>query len=745
MKILLVDNYDSFTFNLYQYIGEVFGYLPTVVKNNYANVILDEYDAIVISPGPGTPSNKEDVGICADIIKTTEKPLLGICLGHQAIVNYHGGEVDLSGEPFHGRTSKIVHGGSGVFHNLPNPLEVVRYHSLIARPPLPDSLIATAFTKDGLIMGVEHRRKPMWGVQFHPESVYTECGRQIIENFKFLAESHYSSAGNSRHFKFLNRTVVKPKHEIKDRTNWRCVYEVLDFDLKAKDVFYHCYKDSKYSFWLDSSSTNEEARYSYMGDHSGPNSFWFSYSIEPQVLRIDRSGNEEEYSQPYSKFIERLLSAKVEGAETLPFDFCGGVVGFQGYELKCETETVKNLHCSEQPDAAGMFVDRFIAFDHRTEKIYLVALEKKEARADESESGCAWLKRMRTTLLQLKKVEPAGANEIISKKPLPSNTLDIKKGEVQFYLEDGDEEYIAKIRRCKDLIYQGESYEICLTNRIRSKLEVEPFSLYCVLRAINPAPRSAYINSPDFSILCSSPEKFLSVGRNAVVEAKPIKGTRKRGQNSSEDHALKMDLAESEKDLAENLMIVDLLRNDLNRVCEAGSVWVPKPMHVETYASVHQLVSTVRGRLRDGESLASLFSAAFPPGSMTGAPKTRTLEIIDQLEDSARGVYSGSIGYMSLNGASELNVAIRTLVICSDKLEIGVGGAITWLSDEEEEFEEIIIKGRSLMRAIAKYATGDENCYNILTERGKKYSEEGNNQNVEASLLDKISVQICNV
>ncbi len=706
MKILLIDNYDSFTFNLYQYIGEVFGVLPTVIKNNDTSVVVDEFDAIVISPGPGTPLKHEDVGICEDIIRTTTKPLLGICLGHQAIAAYHGGTVELSGLPFHGRMSKVVHGGMGIFHNLPNPLEVVRYHSLIAQQPLPNCLISTAFTEDGLIMGIEHREKPMWGVQFHPESVYSECGRQLIHNFKSLVESHLSIKGLSLQSE-CNIAMVSPEKKLKKSEIWRCSFTTLELDIPSVEVFDHFYKKSKHSFWLDSSSTNNsEARYSFMGDTSGSNSFWFSYSVEHKKVLIDSHGEESSLSKTFCDFVENKLAAKVEGAEDLPFDFCGGIVGYQGYELKSETESVLNLYSSAQPDAAGIFADRFVAFDHKTGQIYLVVIEKSNI-TEKASSAEEWIRCMSDSLLRMKN----SSSKDDLKSQLFTHENIAKKDVVEFYLEDDAKSYINKIDRCKDYIRRGESYEICMTNRLRTTLDVEPFSLYRILREVNPAPRSVYLHCPDFSILCSSPEKFVSVGRNSVVEAKPIKGTRKRGVTEEEDLALINDLSESEKDHAENLMIVDLLRNDLNRVCEAGSVWVPKPMQIETYSSVHQLVSTVRGRLRDDESLATLFGATFPPGSMTGAPKKRTLEILDKLEESARGIYSGSIGYMSLNGASELNVAIRTLVVNSDKLEIGVGGAITWLSDSEEEFEEILIKGKALMRAIAKYATGDENRY----------------------------------
>lgn len=710
MKILIVDNYDSFTFNLYQYVSEVFAVLPVVVKNNDTDVDYEAYDAIIISPGPGTPNKQNDIGICETIIKHTSKPLLGICLGHQSIVACMGGEVDLSGVPYHGRTSKVLHGGSGVFANLPNPLTVVRYHSLVAYQPLPTALIATAFTEDGLIMGVEHRHRPMWGVQFHPESVSTDAGRQIIENFRALVEQHSRNTGKVR--RKAQRLPSEPgRPALSEKAIWHCQFKVLDLPLDPARVFEKLFGQAKYSFWLDTSTApNAEGRFSFIGDTSGPAAYWFSYDVQEKAVSIDAKGQQSKRHMTYQQFVADTLQARVEGSEELPFDFCGGLVGLQGYELKAETEPVSNKHRSGQPDAAGLFVDSFIAFDHKTGRVYVVALHNTTATDSSAEAAAAWLE---TVCQQLTELAQQGGAEKTDEAALAPPT-DEPCQPVQFTLEDDHQSYIDKIGRCMDYIRCGESYEICLTNRIRTTLSVESFALYTVLRQINPAPRSVYLHCPEFSVLSSSPEKFFSVGRNAVVEAKPIKGTRKRGATAQQDAALIEDLANSEKDQAENLMIVDLLRNDLNRVCEAGSVWVPKLMQIESYASVHQLVSTVRGRLNDEASVASLFAATFPPGSMTGAPKTRTLEILDELESSARGIYSGAIGYLSLNGAAELNVAIRTLVVHGDQLEIGVGGAITWLSDAEEEFEEILIKARALMRAIAKYATGDDSLYSVI-------------------------------
>ena len=285
---------------------------------------------------------------------------------------------------------------------------------------------------------------------------------------------------------------------------------------------------------------------------------------------------------------------------------------------------------------------------------------------------------------------------------------------VAFTLRHDRAAYLALIERALDHIAAGDSYELCLTNRIHTPARVDPLRLHAVLRRRNPAPWGAFLRMGDVAVASASPESFLRVTRDGRVRAKPIKGTIARGATAAEDRALAERLGASDKDRAENLMIVDLLRNDLARVSIPGSVHVPSLMAIESYATVHQLVSTVEGRLASGCDTLDAVAAAFPGGSMTGAPKARSLAILDALEGAPRGIYSGAIGYFSANGCADLNIVIRTVVQDEGGLSIGIGGAIVAQSDPEAEFAETLLKGSAAMAAIAEAATGDPGHWTLV-------------------------------
>ena len=295
----------------------------------------------------------------------------------------------------------------------------------------------------------------------------------------------------------------------------------------------------------------------------------------------------------------------------LPFDLNCGFVGYFGYELKAECGG-EAAHRSPHPDAAFVFADRMIAFDHAEGCVYLLCFVES---GDEKEAQ-PWIELTRRRLESLPAVDEP---EVGAHDP------------VDFELARGRDRYFADIEECKRLLLEGESYEICLTNKVCAEVDADPLELYRSLRRLNPAPHAAFLRFGELAVLSSSPERFLRIGRDRWVEAKPVKGTMRRGSTPDEDAFLAEGLRLDEKSRAENLMIADLLRNDLGKVCDVGTVHVPRLMQVETYETVHQLVSTVRGRLRADLSAVDCVRACFPAGSMTGAPKERTMEIIDEL------------------------------------------------------------------------------------------------------------------
>ncbi|HZC29541.1 MAG TPA: aminodeoxychorismate synthase component I, partial [Gaiellaceae bacterium] len=273
-------------------------------------------------------------------------------------------------------------------------------------------------------------------------------------------------------------------------------------------------------------------------------------------------------------------------------------------------------------------------------------------------------------------------------------------GRSRFTLRDTPEEYLAEIAACRREIFEGETYEVCLTTELRSDGTVDPLAAYRTLRARNPAPFAVLLRLGDVSVLSSSPERFLRVDRERVVESRPMKGTAARAAEPIADAVRAAELRRDEKTRAENLMIADLVRNDLGRVARLGTVEVPRLMVVESHATVHQMITVVRAKLRDGADALDCVRAAFPAGSMTGAPKLRTLEIIDRLEQRARGVYSGALGFLAVNGTADLNVVIRTLVASPSGLTIGSGGAIVAASDPRDELDEMLLKARALLAAV---------------------------------------------
>ena len=609
--ILLVDNYDSYTFNLAHLVAQAAGREPLVVPAGEAadlpqRVRAGEFSHVVISPGPGTPEREEDFGASRRVIEAAadaDIPLLGVCLGHQGLAMLAGAAVTRAPEPRHGFVSTVTHSGEGIFAGIPQDFEVVRYHSLhVDEVP---GITVHARSEDGVIQALKVDGLNHWGVQFHPESVLTQHGAAIMRNFL---------------------------------GGWRLLHREVPGVLDCQRVFNAIRCDGNDAFFLD--SADARGRFSILGDTAGTLSRSMSYSLD--------DGN-------VLDTLDAELSTPVVDAPDLPFT--GGWIGYLGYECAQLTMPITLRHHPPYPDAYFVRPQSFIVYDHQAETAHLCAL------AGDSDTGL--LDRLEQAL---KEAEGAGGTSI---------------GEGSWSNPD----YLGSIERAQELLRAGESYEVCLTDTFTAEATGD---IYPSLREHNPAPYAAHLIFDGVEVASASPERFLTV-RGREVEAKPIKGTIAADQDPA--------LLDDAKTRAENLMIVDLLRNDLSRVCEPGTVRVPGLMQVESYATVHQLVSTITGHLREGHTAVDAVRATFPPGSMTGAPKLRTCEIIDRLETSPRGVYSGALGYFGFDGQADLSVVIRTAVRAGDTITVGAGGAIVLASDPESELAERNLKAQSVLGA----------------------------------------------
>ncbi len=664
MRTLIIDNYDSFTYNLVHQVGGITGTTPVVIRNDEPNWTLDGFDNIIVSPGPGRPERPGDFGICAEVIRRATVPLLGVCLGHQGICHVHGGEVAAAPRVRHGQTSPVFHDGVDILAGLPSPFDAVRYHSLIATR-LPDVLEPIAMADDGVLMALRHRHRPQWGVQFHPESICTDHGHRLLENF-------------------LTERAARPSYRVRELPTPRIRHRRIDTTATAEAVFDAVYAGSAYAFWLDSADSGRSGgRFSFLGDAGGPRARVATADVTTGRVTVRRADQPDEViTGRFLDWLDADLAANRMAAPDLPFDFTLGWVGYLGYELKAECGS-PNSHHADHPDAALVFADRAIAFDHQKHQVHALAMPGDEQ----------WLDDIEATLLAL--ADPT--EPIIEPEVGPLRARHDRAA------------YLDLIDACQQEITAGETYEVCLTNTLTADGKLDPWSGYRRLRRANPEPFSALLRFGELSVLSASPERFLTVSAAGIAESKPIKGTRPRGATPAEDERLRRDLVTSAKDRAENLMIVDLVRNDLGSCAELDSVTVDRLFDVETFATVHQLVSTVRARLRPDRTAIDCVRAAFPGGSMTGAPKLRTMEIIDRLEAGPRGVYSGALGYFSLSGAVDLSIVIRTLVVEPDRVSYGVGGAIIALSDPAEEFAETEVKAAPLLRLLgAEFpTTGD--------------------------------------
>ncbi|KAG8742070.1 Protein phosphatase PP2A regulatory subunit B [Ceratobasidium sp. 414] len=811
----IIDCYDSYTNNLLQLFDQEDSLLTgdfnaclasyvTVLRADQlswpdfeANV-LPHLDFVILSPGPGSPHVPSDIGVGGNLLLAMASehlsirpiPVLGVCLGHQALAALFGGKVIPAGELVHGRTVPVRHDGSGLFEGLPagQPLQMVRYNSLmvdasggciirvssqllIPLAALPAELEVIAIDpNDKEIMGLKHKSLPLYGVQFHPESICSrrsmqgvDPGKQILRNFMNIVDNFWmahdrtdrlSLPGDIRQLGVLDlaesNRIISPfiRHpspqSLPDAVPFEVVREdigsfIPSFARARPDLVFEatCYSPGGPFFWLDSAAAapgDTFARFSYMGPAAL--NHCISYDLATHVIACG-SGKRTTLSEgdTFWHWMDRVqsdLAKRVDAGEGTEGLRCG-FVGYFGYEMKTGalpgyTVLPKNDNSTAQtPDSQFMFADRLLAYDHWNNSWSALGLVRKTNDA----SAETLLDREIGIQVGMSASEFSGWVDDVKQRV---NTLqatvvaDVDPLPLRFSYNSTPDAYKAAIKACQSHIADGNSYEICLTGQYTASSSDSPLdylSVYKHFRTQNPASHAAFVTFPatQTTIMSCSPELFIRFdgenGRQAVM--KPIKGTLKRskcrcgglcklpacGPRKAECDAARFKKDEERikafvndpKETAENLMIADLIRANLLEFCDPSSVDVTKLFALETYENVYSLVSTITGAIPSSVGPVEGMRRCFPPGSMTGAPKLRSVQLLDTLETSPwRGIYSGCLGFLSLDDRAVFSVVIRTLVACGDRLSYGAGGAITWLSDVDGEWAEVVLKAQSVLK-----------------------------------------------
>ncbi len=447
----------------------------------------------------------------------------------------------------------------------------------------------------------------------------------------------------------------------------KIILKEMNTYLDAFDT-YSLFKNDKEIIFLDSSMKNNLGRYSFIG-------------VNPfNVLKGSRKHcnlNGDEYEGDIFAVLSEILSRyKIENDTGIPF--IGGCMGYFSYDIGFELEDIKTTSIEDViiPQFYFVFYDNLIIFDNKLQKTYI--------------SACGILKDHKDSINDL---------ESIISHTVKVSYNEVNKDLASFKSNFTKEEYIKALGTMKDYIVNGDIYIANMTQRLICETKKDSYDIYKDLRNINPAPFAVFMRFEDFDIISSSPERFIKVS-SGKVETRPIKGTRPRGMTSGEDNKNRIELMNSEKDKAELLMIVDLERNDLSKVCKPHTVKVTELYKIEEYSTVFHLVSTIVGELKEDTDAVSCMKACFPGGSITGTPKIRAMEIIDELEGIKRSLYTGCIGYFSFDGDADFNIVIRTIVKKGDFAYMGVGGGITYDSDEASEYQECLDKAKALLRVI---------------------------------------------
>ena len=432
--------------------------------------------------------------------------------------------------------------------------------------------------------------------------------------------------------------------------------------------------EGKKKFLLESSLKHEQSgRYSFVG--SDPFLECKAYGNDVQIKRTSSDQVEERTGDPI-KIIQHLIPHE---QKDIPFPFAGGGIGYLGYDVIRQYEDIGKTPSDEleMPDIHLMFYEKVIVFDHLEHKVFIVVMDEWTGGEGEELQD------------KMKKLE----NELTG---VYLHTHKEKLDRLSFRAQTSKDEFMNKVEKAKQSIIEGEIFQVVLSQRLQASFSGDPFSFYRSLRKSNPSPYMFFIDFEDYIVLGASPESLLKVQGDEIT-TNPIAGTRRRGTTSSEDLELEKELLSDEKEIAEHRMLVDLGRNDLGRVCTVGSIHLSKYLTIERYKYVMHIVSEVKGELKGDVTPLEALTSCLPAGTVSGAPKIRAMQIINELESTKRGVYSGAVGYIGINGNLDFALAIRTMVLKDGIANVQAGAGIVYDSDPESEYEETLNKAKSLL------------------------------------------------